>query len=236
MSTLAASTWFSRVRETKSQHGPWAALQLIVDRLGRKLLNSSVTKVVCLEAKNLGDNLKPDPEFTFRFLSADEVRAFAADPRNDLEPAFVARAEAGHDLCFAAICGDRLAAYGWYALGSIEAEHGGGLAMSFPASMAYMYKGFTHPDFRGKRLHGLVMGLALQELASRGVEQLISTVDWTNWASLKSCYRLGYADLGRIVSLGPTWCALTVASRAPRRLGVRFGRQADLSGRNRFAN
>lgn len=231
MSAIPASNWLGRYRETREQHGRWPAVQLVVDRLGRKLLNASVTKVVRLEVKNLEASLSADSKFAFRFLSPLEVRDFAADPRNELDAEFVARAEAGHDLCYAALCQDRLAAYGWYALGSIEARHGGGQAMSFPANMAYMYKGFTHPDFRGQRLHGVAMGLALQELAARGVDQLLSTVDWTNWASLKSCYRLGYTDLGRIIGFGPACCPITLASRAPRRLGVRFGRQADLSAR-----
>lgn len=231
MTTLPTTSWLIRFRETREQHGRWPAWQLVIDRLGKKLLGASVTNVVRLEARNVDENLKADAEFSFRFLTPDEVRTFAADPRNDLDATFVARATAGHDLCYAATCGDRLAAYGWYALGSIEAEHGGGQAMSFPANMAYMYKGFTHPDFRGKRLHGVAMGLALKELAARGVDQLISTVDWTNWPSLKSCYRLGYTDLGRIVCLGPRCCPLTFATRVPTRLGVKFGRRADLSGR-----
>lgn len=231
MSTVTVSGWMGRFQETKHQHGNWAALQLVLDRIGRRLLNASVTQVVRLEARSLNDQLHRDPAFEFRFLSAVEVREFAIDPANELEPAFVSRAAAGHDLCFAAVSGNRLAAYGWYALGSIEAEHGGGLAMSFPANMAYMYKGFTHPDFRGQRLHGLIMGLALRELAARGVDELISTVDWTNWPSLKSCYRLGYTNLGRLLSFGPERCPLTFAPRAASRLGVRFGRQADLSAR-----
>lgn len=232
MSSITVASLWGRLQETKVQYGNWAAWQLVLDRVGKRLFNASVTNVVRLEAKDVSGQLQADTEFSFRFLSPEEVRQFSTDPRNELEPEFVARAEAGHDLCFAALSGERLAAYGWYALGSIEAKHGGGLATSFPASMAYMYKGFTHTDFRGKRLHGVAMGLALQELASRGIDQLLSTVDWTNWPSLKSCYRLGYTDLGRILSIGPACCQLTFASRAAKRLGVRFGRQADLSGRD----
>lgn len=231
MSSLAASTWLTRFRETKTQHGKWAAWQLVLDRLGKRLFSASVTNVVRLDAKDL-DKLQSPPEFSFRFLSADEVRKFSLDPQNELGPEFVARAEAGRDFCFAVLAGERLANYGWYALGSIEAEHGGGLAMSFPPNMAYMYKGFTHADFRGQRLHGIAMGLALRALGQRGVEQLISTVDWTNWASLKSCYRLGYTDLGRILSIGPACCPITLASRAAKRLGVRFGGKANLHGRS----
>ena len=231
MSSVAVNSWLARIRETKTQHGNWAAWQLVLDRVGRKLLNASVTNVVLLDVASVNNKIQTPPGFEFRFLTPDEVCKFAADPGNELEGAFVERVAAGRDLCFAVLAGERLANYGWYALGSIEAEHCGGLAMSFPPTMSYMYKGFTHADFRGQRLHGLAMGLALQELGQRGVDQLISTVDWTNWASLKSCYRLGYTDLGRIVSLGPTCCQFTLACRAAGKLGVHFGRNADLSDR-----
>lgn len=232
MTAAIPSTWLGRLREIKSLHGNWAAMQLVIDRLGKRLVNLSIVNVVRLESQHLAKIQAADPDFTFRFLSPSEVAQFATEPRNDLPAEFAERAAAGCDLCFAALSGDRLAAYGWYALGSIEPQHCDNLGMSFPAHMAYMYKGFTHTDFRGKRLHGLVMGLALKELASRGVTELISTVDWTNWPSLKSCYRLGYSDLGRIVRIGPSCCPIVFAPRAAKRLGVKFGRRADLSGRS----
>jgi hypothetical protein len=52
------------------------------------------------------------------------------------------------------------------------------------------------------------MGLALREYAASGVQALISTVEWTNDASLKSCARLGYRQLGRLARarvLGGSW-------------------------------
>ncbi len=136
------------------------------------------------------------------------------------------RAAGGLDLCFAALSDGRLAAYGWYALDAIEGEHNFGIAMSYPSTVAYMYKGFTHPDFRGARLHGTGMGLALQNLKQFGVTALVSSVGWTNEASLRSCDRLGYERLGRIITTGGDAVQLQTIPQAATKLGVRFGPDA----------
>ena len=138
----------------------------------------------------------PVPEgLEARFLTADEVRAFAIDPANDFDAEAAARVEAG-GRCFGVLDGGRLAASGWYAVGKAPAEHCFGFGMRLPAGAAYMYKGFTHADYRGRRLHGLVMAEALRQMADVGC--LVSTVEWTNAASIKSCRRLGYEFLGRV--------------------------------------
>ena len=70
------------------------------------------------------------------------------------------------------------------------------------------------------------MGLALQELAKRGVTKLVSIVAWTNLASLKRCWRLGYIDLGNMLTIGGKHRAIGVYPAAAKKLGVRFGRHA----------
>ena len=44
----------------------------------------------------------------------------------------------------------------------------------------------------------LVLGLAIALLLARGFRGLLSYVEWHNSDSLKSCYRMGYRDFGRI--------------------------------------
>ena len=215
-----------RWAEVRRKFGLRAALAGLVDRLANRLVDLKVAHVVWLEVERLDDSLQPDPGLTFRFLSAAEVRGFSADPQNWLDPALGDGIEAGTNLCFAALSGDRLAAFGWYALGRIEAEHSGGTPLAYPPNAAYMYHGFTHPDFRGRRLHGLIMGLGLRALETYGVTRLVSTVEWTNWASLRSCFRLGYISLGRTVVLRCGRFHLARYPRTAKRLGVRFGKNA----------
>ncbi len=61
-----------------------------------------------------------------------------------------------------------------------------------------MYKGYTVPAYRGKRLHGIGMARALEAISKEGNAGLISYVRSNNFASLKSCYRMGYRDFGNL--------------------------------------
>ena len=44
--------------------------------------------------------------------------------------------------------------------------------------------------------------LALQAYLARGYRGIVSYVDWNNFASLKSCARMGYHDFGNITIAG----------------------------------
>jgi hypothetical protein len=66
------------------------------------------------------------------------------------------------------------------------------------------------------------MGLALREFATRGVNALISTVEWTNDASLKSCARLGYRRLGVLAQARIAGCPLWRTSPRVREHGVQI--------------
>ncbi len=206
--------------------GATAVARTISDRIGQARSGRRVVEIVWLEAANLKLSLEHDPRFEFRFLDTHEIAEFAKDPGNDLDEPMIDRAAGGLDLCFAALCDGRLAAYGWYALDAIEGEHNFGIAMSYPSTVAYMYKGFTHPDFRGARLHGVGMGLALKNLQQFGVTALVSSVGWTNEASLRSCDRLGYERLGRIVTSGGEAARLEAIPQAATARGVKFGTDA----------
>jgi hypothetical protein len=208
---------------TRSRFGTLAATMSLSDRVMNRVCTKRIVDVIWLESTALNHSIEADPRFEFRFLTADEVAEFSADPSNDLDAGIVRRAKAGRDFCFAAIGDGRLASYGWYAMGCIEAEHNFGVAMSYSANTAYMYKGFTHPDFRGARLHGVGMGRALQSLERYGVTALISTIDWVNFASMKSSLRLGYERLGRVVTFGDHILSCPKAAIAK---GVRFGTAA----------
>ena len=64
-----------------------------------------------------------------------------------------------------------------------------------------MYRGFTHPDYRGQRLHAIGMTRALVAWLARGARGFVSTVASRNDASLKSCFRMGYREFGTIYEL-----------------------------------
>jgi hypothetical protein len=154
------STVLQNIAQTRQFFGWKAAFRRVASRSAQKLLRLEVNEMLWLEATALPSSIEVNSDFDFRFLTADEVAYFASDSANDLDAALADRISSGHDLCFAAIAKNgQLASYSWYALGSIEAEHHLGVAMSLPADVAYMYKAFTHPDFRGRRLYGTIVAM-----------------------------------------------------------------------------
>jgi hypothetical protein len=173
-----------------------------------------------------------DACFKLSFLTPEQVRRFAENPANELPADSADRVERGLDLCYGAIHGDRLASYGWYALHSVQPEHGPGTAMGLPRDVACLYGGFTHSDFRGQRLYGACMGWALNALQERfGVSRLLALVCWNDAPSLSNCIRLGYERVGLLMvgRDGP----VRVPAEA-RKLGVTFGEEAEHALRQRL--
>ncbi len=215
-----------RLAEFRDRFGVKGTFFKLFDAVLNKGLRTHVHRVVWLELASVAKMAPPDESITFRFLSADEVASYAQDPSYYIDPSLIEGVRSGHEVCFAALACDRLAAFGCYTLNYVEPHQAAGAAMSFPSDVAYMSYGFTHPNFRGFRLHGLIMGLALKELAKRGITKFVSIVAWTNIASLKSCERLGYLNLGNMITIGSKQRAVGFYPPAAKKLGVRFGRRA----------
>lgn len=210
------------LRNTQRQYGLGAAWRLLADEALKRTVGGAVVQVVWLEQARVA-GVKPVDGFTFRFLTPDEVRRHAADPERELTEELAASIERGENACFAALDGDTLAAYGWYAFHRMPPEHPGTVGLYMPPDVSYMWKGFTHPAYRGLRLHAAGMGLALVALSERGIRALISLVEWINEPSLRSCDRLGYERIGRLTLVGPRqrrWIAIPRSIRT--RTGVTF--------------
>jgi hypothetical protein len=228
VSTIAPSGLglLDRIHNFQERYGVSRAIYKSLDVVLRKVFHTSVHTVVWLDVKSVADMKATDPRFTFRFLTPEEIEEYAKDPTFFISPKLADGVRNGTEVCFAALAGDRLAAFGCYTLGFVTPDRAAGAAISFPSDVAYMSFGFTHPDFRGARLHALVMGLALQQLAERGVTKFVSLVSWTNWASLHSCWRIGYKDVGNMVTIGSSKRAIGFYPKVAQELGVRFGRKA----------
>lgn len=191
-----------RANGIRRKFGCGAMLQHALNVLGGPLCGFEAYALVWLSLDRLKIPLDLPSDTEFRFLTIPEIEAYADDPANEFVPSHLDRARQGNDLCFAGLVNGRLASYGWYALDGAFSVGDHGLLMRGPANAAYMHSGFTHPDFRGRRLHGIGMGRALRTLSYRGIQALVSDVDWANHASLKSCDRLGYQRLGTLFSFG----------------------------------
>jgi ribosomal protein S18 acetylase RimI-like enzyme len=197
-----------------------------------KLLRIEANELFWLEVSSLPTSISTDSDFTYRFLRPEEVAKIAMDPANQLAVEFADRAFSGRDLCFVASHGDRVASYSWYAPGSIEGRHHVGVAMSYPNDVAYMYNAFTHPDHRGRGLYGHGVALAAKALQDRGVQRLITSVNRSNFASLRSCRRMGFKSLGQMWTFGHGQRRWAIVPSAAKNLGIQFGRTAIVSNRS----
>ena len=222
MTSCQLGSRIERLCEIRRRHGVAAMVCHVIGRLARRVFGLEVCRLLLLDMEHVGPASPAGGEFTFRFLDANEVRQFAADPENLLDASLADQLPAGRDLCFAALADGRLAAYGWYALGSVDPRHCGGLILGLPPEAAYFYNGFTRPEFRGRRVYDRLMGEGLRALADRGICKLLAIVEWTNWAALKSSRRAGCTDLGRLVGLGFGRCRLLSSPRSAKRQGISF--------------
>lgn len=142
-----------------------------------------------------------EPGYEAGFLSADELDRYVAQPEYGLTEHFVTRELAmGHE-CFAIRQGSTLATYGWYS--TTPTHFTDDLAVRFARQWVYMHSGFTHPAFRGRRLHAFGMTIVLTLYRARGYKGLVSIVEGKNTASLKSCARMGYRHFGTIYTVRP---------------------------------
>jgi hypothetical protein len=188
-----------KVRRKLRRHGFAATLHAYGMRAANSALLFKILRGVYVEQPNPAF-LKCPPGFTATFAPQEVLRDLARNPDNELSLKFVDQALAREDQCFAICDGGVPAAYGWY---SFKPAPIGlpGLMLHFDPRYVYMYKGFTHPRYRGQRLHAVGVTLALRHYLSRGFQGLVSYVESTNVDSLKSCARAGYRRFGSVFLL-----------------------------------
>ena len=229
-------------RDTLQRHGIVKAIPYAFCRLLQRVILLDITHVMVADAEAAkaphGQNLLDE----CRLLSAEEVRRFAADASNDIDPDLAQRLELGYDFCVGGITDGRLAGYCWLALDSVEAEHNrsnenpaSGVAYSYPRDSAFRYKGFTHPDFRGRRVYQQLALAASREMAKRGVRYIVSTAECVNYSALKSSYRCGYDHIGYTMLVGFGNRSWVWASDLSER-GIKIGRKAEVLHRASLPN
>lgn len=193
-------------RDSINQHGVGATLYHAVYRAANQVTEMAVWNALVLTVDTLDKKLLADPRrANGRMISAADMRPYVDDRANVLTTRFIDEAVTNGDRCYALFEGDELAAYAWYATRQTRLlEITGAPVLHFDTSYVYLYHGFTKPKFRGQRLHAVGMASALVELAGEGKAGLVSYVDSSNLASLKSCYRMGWETFGRVamVKLG----------------------------------
>ena len=186
----------SKIRVSLQRDGLYGTLYVQAFRALNSVIPFWILKGIYLE--HVEPKFLQEPNGYVGMIMPDELlRRFATDPENELSASFLDAAKERGDRCYGILHGDTLAAYGWYA-GSATPIGIADLSVRFRPDYVYMYKGFTHEAHRGKRLHALGMAKAMRYFQEHGCRGLVSYVESTNFASLKSCARMGYKEFGAI--------------------------------------
>ncbi len=218
--------WFGSIRnrmaERLSRYGLSATLADLAIKAINRVVVFKVLKCVRIGAPSV-DYLQTATRYRCGFLDRRVLLNYSRHPQYELPHEFVRNALAKGDECFGIMDGDVLASYGWYSNQPTDTPDG--LTVHFDDKYIYMYNGFTHPDYRGQRLHAIGMTMALKEYLDRGFKGLVSTVDWNNFNSLKSVYRMGYEDFGEIYMITALGRDLIYRTRGCRDYGFALKRR-----------
>jgi len=186
-------------RSQAQSFGLWPTLKCLTRRAGDRVVPNATLVCIYITLQDADRQFLKMPEgFTGRFLAADELHALAATGEYEVSREFLSGALGKGDECYALLQGGRVAAFGWYSRRATAVNEE--LTLHFDPAYVYMYFGYTHPDYRGKRLHAFGMTHALRSYTERGFQGLVSFVQSNNFASLRSCERMGYKEAGRIHS------------------------------------
>lgn len=195
---------FSTVRK---RHGLKNAIVYMAFRCVQKCMVFDVTTILLADT-NSTNAVDTVGEFEFRLLEANEVRQYARERQLDLEEHFADRLETGYDFCFGAFLCGQLVGYCFLALDSIEPEQNrsshpkSGVGFSFGDDIAFRYKGFVHPPFRGQQIYPRLLNGAAAAMGQRGVRYILSTNEVINFSMRKCMQRMGYKIVGYAIACG----------------------------------
>ena len=208
------------VRDRLQRDGLGATLHDLQVRALNQLGQFQILKGMTVRVEEVRDaRLFDAGHFAARFVDAEELERLSRDPAHQMPPEFLRVALARGDRCYALFDGPALAAYGWYSGRPTPLdEH---FTLHFARGWIYMYKGYTLPAWRGKRLHAVGMCRALRALTEEGANGLISCVASNNFASLHSVTRMGYRIFGQAWLARIGGIAATGASAGCRAYGFR---------------
>ena len=165
----------------------------ILDRLGA-WCGLRVLRVVTLDAQHVQESAATLPANLRGDVYRGEKQRELINRLPAIKAAFVEKAIALDNWCYAIFDERRLVSVGWYAPDTPAAD----VLLAFPRTYIYMYQGITDPEYRGLRLHGIGMARAVSIASQDGHVGLISLIDADNHWSARSAERIGYTTQGLV--------------------------------------
>jgi len=185
------------LRDHLRAHGPLATAHLLTYRALNRLVSYQTFIGMWISSSSFhGGAVRPGFLFDSRFLTHAEIIDLPSHPELEVTERFVDRALEKGDACFGIFDRQRLVSYSWYS--RLPTWVSGELAITFDPDYTDMFKGFTLPAYRGKRLYAAGIYRAALAEASRGSKGLVSLVESANFAARRSLARMGHKAFGTI--------------------------------------
>ncbi|MCE5267156.1 MAG: hypothetical protein LLG00_04665 [Planctomycetaceae bacterium] len=183
------------------RHGAVRGINRLAYRAAQRLLTLEIANIVAIDLSAISDRPLESSRFEFRFLSANEIRLAAADPASDLDGVVPESVEVDGNWCLAALDDGKVVNYTWYAAGHSQPQHSFGVGLALPTDTAYLYKGFTRPEYRGRRLQEATIRRAAELFRPMGIRRFVAMIEYGNWSSLRCHDRIGFRRVGRLCRL-----------------------------------
>jgi hypothetical protein len=136
----------------------------------------------------------PPQGITVRVLGLQDLLEAAPDAELELDVEFIQSALARGDLACGAFDGGRLVGYSWRTASTVPFYHG--LWIKTGGAFHYVYKSFTHPAYRGRRIHIAITRLADQHSLERGHAAELGFIEISNMLSFLAAKSLGRRKVG----------------------------------------
>jgi GNAT superfamily N-acetyltransferase len=129
-----------------------------------------------------------------RLMSQADMLDLCPQSDLDLRAERVARAYARGYFCVAALSGDTVAGYCWFAFNPLP--HLDGVWVRFGEDVAWPYKSLVRPQFRGKGIAPALYRFGDAACRERGRTRSVICMETHNAASVSAAARSGYAPSG----------------------------------------
>lgn len=193
---MTVKATIAHFRKTAQYHGWGSALELLFIQFLRKVMTVEKVLLYALEEAPSG-SLLPGPD-RVRLATDDELLLMMKDPSfdmSDLTEQGLAIMKAKGDRCVVNLVDGKIAGYSWLATDAIRIPKLHARVELTPTE-GYIYKGFTHPTFRGLKVGSERYLFWLDYLKKMGRQRIICDFAFDNKATLTRVSRLGMTLLG----------------------------------------
>lgn len=192
---------FSFIRIHKNRHGLSKTAFHFFYRLINKLITLKIFHCIVIKSNMIKRKYYDsnnqfqltifEPNFWDRFANLDDYK---------LNKDYLDKACGKNDMCFGFFDNGYIASYTWYATKTSD-MFDGDLKIKFSDEYVLAHRTFTHPNYRGRRLHALGIAQGLKLLSRDNYKGILGIVEANNFSSLKGISHFGNEEFGIIFCL-----------------------------------